>query len=544
MQDQAQPLPELLRLLFVCAGPRDASCLSLEEEIREITTWLKSGPFGDRFVIETVFAAKQNDLRYALLKHKPHILHFSGHGTDSGIVLENDLKTSYVFEFQQLAQLLTAFHDNLHMVVLNACNSSHRADELLQSVDCVIGMNHKILDRSAIAFASALYIALGFDRAIRECFISGRSALKDKGIPQAHVPMLLSRDGFNPSRVHPSSWITRQTDEVEPNGKAVAAPTVQDTAGAIQLEIVLIPVNTNKPRSWQYACNQEGKFFESIDEPRERLTDELMWQHLADETNGLAKGFRGTRMPPPDVFLIVRDNLILNLYPEGTLENIICQVCQATTGANVYIVCNPEVPFNVLYQEKEDYQIKLHRWFQMLITCGATDVIEIPKNQKSSGRAKEIETLRKCANESQDRRRRLRKLVSAEDWAVELRPQAVSLKRFLDHFCEENLGLVNGKNLAVFYDLKQKSLSELLNQSQSRNSTGHWFIGAYTGSKIDMTDLNRIWTSASSEKELNSFDRVFEFNGMFEWLYAICRLHLAAQLARLTSSNVARKALF
>jgi CHAT domain len=542
MQDQAQPLPELLRLLFVCAGPKDATCLSLEEEIHQITTWLKSGPFGDRIAIESVFGAKQNDLRLALLTHKPHILHFSGHGTDSGIVLENDSGTSYVFEFQQLAQLLTAFHDNLHMVVLNACNSSHRADTLLQSVDCVIGMNHKIIDRSAIAFAAALYVAVGFDRTIRECFISGKSALKDADIPQSHFPMLLSKDGFDPSRIRPSIWITPRPVEVEPDGKAAAAPAVQNTAGAIQLEITLLPASTNKARRWQYACNQEGEVFESIDEPRERLTAELMWQHLAAETNGLAKGFRGTRMPPPDVFLIVRDNLILNLYPERTLEKIICLVCQAATGTNVYIVCDPEVPFNVLYQEKEEHQTRLHRWFQTLISCGITDVIEIPKNQKS-GRATEPAMLRKYANDSENRRRRLRKLVSAEDWAVELRPQAVSLKRFLDHFCEENLGLVNGKNLAVFYDLKPRSLSELLNQSQGRISTGNWFIGAYTGSKIDLTDLNRIWASAN-KKAPDSFDTVFEFNGMFEWLYAICRLHLAAELARFTSSNVAGKAMF
>lgn len=543
MQDQAQPSPELLRLLFVCAGPKDATCMNLEEELHEITTWLNSGPFGDRIAIESVFAAKPNDLRLALLNHTPHILHFSGHGTDSGIVLENDSGTSYVFEFQQLSQLLSAFHDNLHMVVLNACNSSHRADMLLQSVDCVIGMNHKIIDRSAIAFASALYLAVGFDSTIRQCFISGRSALKDADIPQSHFPMLLSKDGFDPSRIRPSSWVTRQTVEVTPDRKPAAALAAQNTTGALQLEITLFSANTNKARSWQYACNQTDEFFESIDEPRERLTAELMWQHLAAETNGSAKGFRGTRMPPPDLFLILRDNFILNLYSKRTLEDIICQVCQAATEANVYIVCNPEVPFNVLYQEKEEYQIKLHRWFQALVNCGVTDVIEIPKSQKPS-RTKELETLRKCANESQNRRRRLRKLVSAEDWAVELRPQAVSLKRFLDHFCEENLGLINGTNLAVFYDLKPRSLSELLNQSQSRNSSGNWFIAVYTGSKIDMTDLNGLWTSASSEKAPDSFDEVFQFNGMFEWLYAICRLHLAAQLARLTSSNVAGKAMF
>lgn len=513
--------------------------MRLGEEIREITTWLNSGPFRDLLSIEPVFAARQNDLQHALLQHKPHILHFSGHGSESGIKLEDDSGNSSDFEFEQLAQLLAAFHDNLRLVVLNACNSAHRANAILQPVDYVIGMNHKILDRSAINFASAFYMSVGFNRTIRECFLSGISALRSSGIPQAHIPVLLSNEGRDPHRTNPLTWITSQDGKEDRQDKS-AGSAIEPGTGPIQLDLLLLPPNTNKARRWRYALNQKEESFESTDEQLERLKPESMWQLLAAETSNFTKGFRGARMTP-DIFLILHDDLILSLYPEQTLENIIHKVCQAARGSNVYLICDREIPFNTLYQRKK-YQSGLERWFQTLVDSGVTDLIEIPKGQES---AIDPRTLRKYANNSQDRRQRLRKLVSAEDWIVELRPQALTLKLFLERFTEGDVGLVNAKNLAVFYDQKpDNGVEELLVNARRRNGTGKWFIATHTSSNIDICDLEKHWKEESNKKALECFDEIFEFHGMFEWLYAICRLHQAAQLARLTSPNVAAKAMF
>lgn len=531
---------ERLRILFVCAGPNDTARMRLEEEIREITTWLNSGPFRDLLSIELVLAARQNDLRHALLRHNPHILHFSGHGSESGILLEDNSGKASVFEFEQLGQLLTAFHDNLHLVVLNACNSAHRANAILQPVDYVIGMNHKILDRSAINFASAFYLSIGFNRTIRECFLSGLAALRTSGTPQAHIPVLLSNEGRDPHRTNPLSWVTSQKGEEKRQEKTAAVSDLENITGAIQLDILLLPPNTNKARRWRYASNQTEESFESIDERQERLPAESMWQFLAAETNNLTKAFRGARMTPPDIFLILHDDLLLSLYPEQILENIIRKVCLAARGSNVYLACDREVPFNSIYTRKK-YQADLERWFQTLVMFGVTDVIEIPRGQEAT----DPETLRKYANNSQDRRQRLRKLVSAEDWAIELRPQALTLKLFLERFTEGDVGLINAKNLAVFYDLKPNNgVRELLENARKRNCAGKWFIAAHTGSKIDIGDLEERWKKEASKKGPEWFDEIFEFHGMVEWLYAICRLHLAAQLARLTSPNVAAKAMF
>ncbi len=60
---------EKIRIFFLAANPK-VSQLGLDEEIREISRWAER-PYG---------------LQQALLKHPPHpphVLHFSGHGTQS-----------------------------------------------------------------------------------------------------------------------------------------------------------------------------------------------------------------------------------------------------------------------------------------------------------------------------------------------------------------------------------------------------------------------------------------------------------------------------
>ena len=62
--------------------------------MRAIDRALREAEFRDRFEIEQQWAVRIGDLQEALLRHRPDIVHFSGHGTESSeIVLEGDSGT-------------------------------------------------------------------------------------------------------------------------------------------------------------------------------------------------------------------------------------------------------------------------------------------------------------------------------------------------------------------------------------------------------------------------------------------------------------------
>ena len=161
-----------------------------------------------RWSFITRWAARPDDLQQALLEVRPHILHFSGHGTDAEeIVLVDDQGTPKPVAKDALKQLLAVLKDNIQLVVLNACYSRPQGEAIVECIDCAIGMNRAIGDNAAILFAGSFYRALGFGRSVEEAFELGISTLMLEGILEDRTPELLHREGVSPDTL---SFIGRQ----------------------------------------------------------------------------------------------------------------------------------------------------------------------------------------------------------------------------------------------------------------------------------------------------------------------------------------------
>ena len=104
----------------------------------------------DRFVVEWEVAVRQSDLRRHILYIKTQIIHFCGHGTEQGLVLGDDeTGRAKVVLNEVLMDLLRAFANLVECVVLNACDSEPLADDLVQHLNYVIGMNQEVRDDAA-----------------------------------------------------------------------------------------------------------------------------------------------------------------------------------------------------------------------------------------------------------------------------------------------------------------------------------------------------------------------------------------------------------
>lgn len=220
-------MPEKIKILFLAANPTDISRIRIDEELREIDERISLGSHRDRFELISHFAVRPRDLTRALLKHQPHILHFSGHGTTSaGIVLEdNDGKTKVVAA-AHIAELLSIIQDNLRVVVLNSCYSSLQASGIAETIDCVIGMNDKVGDRSAIIFSASFYESLAFGRSINEAFKLGVVQLKTEGAPGATTPTLLVKQGADLRNVYLTS---NEKDSSPPAKPVIPLPPSQSS---------------------------------------------------------------------------------------------------------------------------------------------------------------------------------------------------------------------------------------------------------------------------------------------------------------------------
>jgi hypothetical protein len=160
-----------IRILFLGANPTDGVRLRLDQEVRAIDQALRLADLGSRFELWQKWAVRPSDLQAHLLRHRPDILHFSGHGgPGSAILLEGEDGTTRPVDADRLARLLAQFNRRLRCVFLNACYSEAQASAIAREVDCVIGMSDEVLDRAAILFAANFYQALAFGCSVKAAF--------------------------------------------------------------------------------------------------------------------------------------------------------------------------------------------------------------------------------------------------------------------------------------------------------------------------------------------------------------------------------------
>ena len=186
----AHPAPETVKILFLGANS-SRSPLDLEVEVKKIKDNLKLGRERENLVFEQEGAVTVDSLMQAMLDHTPTIVHFAGHGEQSGIILRDELGEPRMVSADALSDLFRLFKDTVRCVVLNACYSEPQARAIRQHIPYVIGMRAEILDRAAAAFSAGFYKAIAAGRDVPFAFDMGEARIKLEGVEGANVPVLM-----------------------------------------------------------------------------------------------------------------------------------------------------------------------------------------------------------------------------------------------------------------------------------------------------------------------------------------------------------------
>lgn len=189
-------------ILFLAANPTGTSQLHVDEELRSINEKIRASHHRDLLRLTSAWAIRNDDLLQLLNLHKPHIVHFSGHGNPQGeIVLVGKDRTPQPVNVKTLKSLFATLKDNIQVVVLNACYSQWQAKTIAEVIDCAIGMSDLIEDEAAITFAASFYRAIGFGRSVKDAFEQGIVALRLDGVPEDNKPTLWVKEGVDPSKL-------------------------------------------------------------------------------------------------------------------------------------------------------------------------------------------------------------------------------------------------------------------------------------------------------------------------------------------------------
>ena len=173
------------KILFLSANPKGTDTLRLGDELRKIKDGLAAATKRGDFELESEPAVKILTITKAMDVHKPQIVHFSGHGIEKGLAVQNDAGETHIFPTKGLDRLFRLFKRHVQCVVLNACYSKEQAEAISQHGIYVIGMSEKIGDDAATNFAIGFYQSLGEGNPYEFAFeialvnISGNEAYAD-----------------------------------------------------------------------------------------------------------------------------------------------------------------------------------------------------------------------------------------------------------------------------------------------------------------------------------------------------------------------------
>lgn len=227
-----------MRVLFLTSNPSDTTRLAVTEEYREVDARIRASDGREEFALEFAPEVRADRLGEVLQRHRPDIVHVSGHGSADGELLLSDASGRAVSaDPERVAAVFGALPPEraVRCVVLNACYSDALAAALVRHVDCVIGVPSALRDKAAIAFAGSFYGSLGYGATVEGAYklACAESALLPAGATQER--RLHWREGVDASAYRVTPRVAKRATfaaVAEAERVTIAAPLEVRSSGA------------------------------------------------------------------------------------------------------------------------------------------------------------------------------------------------------------------------------------------------------------------------------------------------------------------------
>lgn len=191
-----------LRIAFLTTNPDASARIRTDIEIRDVLQKIKSSPNRELVEVRHIPAAQVSDVLDALNEFQPHIIHFSGHGGDEGLLFDNrsvEEDGGWAVDFEAVNGIVSATAHPPRLLVFNACDTVDGADVFLETVPMVVAMSDSILDAAATMFAVTFYAAIVIGQPVDKALKQGRAMLKAMKVDGADLPTLIASPDIDAS---------------------------------------------------------------------------------------------------------------------------------------------------------------------------------------------------------------------------------------------------------------------------------------------------------------------------------------------------------
>lgn len=191
-QKQIRQSGEPLHMLAIIADPTDQIRILPDEWESIIKSTLQGYLANGQMTLQTVKQATRKEIRNALLRQKPDIIQFVGHGAYQGgkgfLALVNDqTHKTWLVDDEIFSGLFWGYDDHLSLISLTSCESAKSdnpqgfmgiAPKLVQSgVSAVLAMQYEVYIKTAKIFMEDFYTSIAARKPIDWATQSARNAI-------------------------------------------------------------------------------------------------------------------------------------------------------------------------------------------------------------------------------------------------------------------------------------------------------------------------------------------------------------------------------
>lgn len=220
-------------ILVLSANPETTTRLAIDREVSAIMGALQATPAGNSVDVCYGAAVGVDEIIGHCERHQPQIIHFVGHGTAGGLVVEGRHGETHTVPAAALARLIASAARSVDLVVLNACFTDEHAAAIAEGVGCAIGMRSTLEDSAAIELARAFYRKLGLGGSVAEALDQAQAALAAWELSDDAAPRCVTRAGVNAAELRLRGIRAPAPPPPEPPAPSPPAPSPPSRAATV-----------------------------------------------------------------------------------------------------------------------------------------------------------------------------------------------------------------------------------------------------------------------------------------------------------------------
>lgn len=187
------------KLLFLLSNPDDNVKLRMDREVKEINRVISPVVLHDFDCIQ-IHAISIEELPGIIIKEKPNILHFSGHGKQNALCFEDRNGKTKIIDESAIENIFKEVGKFVNCLVINACNSSTIARKLTNYVPYIISFPDKIEDELVEPFSKTFYEVLSHGQSIESSFNLAKAVIESYIEDKTRLPEMFINQQLNHSK--------------------------------------------------------------------------------------------------------------------------------------------------------------------------------------------------------------------------------------------------------------------------------------------------------------------------------------------------------